>query len=55
MQLPLHIQNEITFSVHNCADSTWTKTAPRKWKQFIRKRDGSNQKFHLDTKTSRLL
>ena len=44
-----------TVSVQNFPDPTWRKTAPRKWIQFTRKRNGSNHKFHLDTETRWLL
>jgi len=43
----LHMWNETPFSVRNCADPTWTKTAPRKWIHFTWKRNYSNHKFHL--------
>jgi len=38
----LHVEKETPFSVHDCADPTWTKTAPRKRMQFTWKRNGSN-------------
>jgi len=51
----LHMWNETRFSVYNCGEPTWAKTAPRKWIQFKWKRNSSNHEFHLDTESSRLL